>query len=320
MPSLLSQLPPPPPGKNGWPWTVESDPLPPTMPDGQPWPKISIVTPSYNQGKYIEETIRSVLLQNYPNYEYIIIDGGSVDESVCIIKKYEKFIKFWISEADKGQANALNKGFTYVTGRYFAYINSDDIYLDNAFATLVKKILSSKSDLVTGIVVTLPDGKHLNPVLPKCMADWLSEDGFSLLQPGCFWRVDKNFMMFNENYHFVFDREYFWRIHAAKKRLAKINVAVAGFRLHQNSKTCSLPQSFVEENNVLNEIIRQNLSCDDVLILAKKQRKRELEKKFHDIDRLSLKSLRFIAKYVMICPEIVFSRPFYGRVRRLLGM
>src|SRR5690348_881216 len=96
----LTELPSPPPGRTGWPWTEESERLPETLPDGAEWPKISIVTPSYNQGQFIEETIRAVLLQGYPNIEFIIIDGGSKDNTVEIIKKYEKFIACWVSEKD----------------------------------------------------------------------------------------------------------------------------------------------------------------------------------------------------------------------------
>ena len=109
--------------KTGWPFTQSL--ITQSYDPAKTWPKISIVTPSFNQGKYIEETIRSVLLQNYPNLEYIIIDGGSTDETVSIIKKYEGRIKFWLSEKDKGQGNAINKGLKYCTGEIFNWIISE---------------------------------------------------------------------------------------------------------------------------------------------------------------------------------------------------
>ncbi len=98
--------------KEGWPWTAGAILLPESMQDGNPWPKISVVTPSYNQGQFLEETIRSVLLQGYPNLEYIVIDGGSTDNSVEIIKKYDSWLTHWVSEEDRGQCHAINKGFT----------------------------------------------------------------------------------------------------------------------------------------------------------------------------------------------------------------
>lgn len=102
------------------------------------YPKISIVTPSFNQGKYIEQTILSILNQNYPNLEYIIIDGGSKDESISILKKYEKYISYWVSEPDKGQTDAINKGFLKCTGDIFNWLNSDDIYAPGVLHEIAK--------------------------------------------------------------------------------------------------------------------------------------------------------------------------------------
>jgi glycosyltransferase involved in cell wall biosynthesis len=134
----LSELPPPSLGKIGWPWTEESKQLPDAMPDGSPWPRISIVTPSYNQAIFVEETIRSVLLQGYPNLEYIIIDGKSTDNSVTLIQKYEKWLTSWISEPDKGQSEAINKGWRRSTGELIAYINSDDLYNPGTFSRVAQ--------------------------------------------------------------------------------------------------------------------------------------------------------------------------------------
>ncbi len=112
--------------KTGWPWDKETDPR--VYERRIEWPRISIVTPSYNQGRFIEETIRSVLLQNYPNLEYIVIDGGSTDNTTDIIKKYDRWITYWVSEKDNGQSEAINKGFEIATGEVLTWLNSDDWY------------------------------------------------------------------------------------------------------------------------------------------------------------------------------------------------
>lgn len=128
----LKDLPLPPLEKSGWPWTEQSGLLPEQIPGGSEWPRITIVTPSYNQGQFIEETIRSVLLQGYPNLEYIIIDGGSTDNSVEIIRKYEPWLTYWVSQPDQGQTDAIQKGFNLSTGVVWNWLNSDDLLEPNA--------------------------------------------------------------------------------------------------------------------------------------------------------------------------------------------
>src|SRR6266540_1724223 len=103
-------------------------------------PKVSIITPSFNQGQFLEESIRSVLEQDYPSIEYIIVDGGSRDNSVEIIQKYQHRLTWWVSEKDKGHADALNKGFSHATGEILAWLNSDDIYFPDAVLEAVSVI------------------------------------------------------------------------------------------------------------------------------------------------------------------------------------
>ena len=158
----LKDLPKPPPGKQGWPWTEESDPLPDQMPDGSPWPRISIVTPSYNQGNFIEETIRSILLQGYPNLQYIIMDGGSTDETVDIISKYEPWIDYWQSQEDQGQADAINKGLELVNGEIFNWINSDDYLASNVLKLIGKSFKEESADVVAGACLNFWEGTNPN--------------------------------------------------------------------------------------------------------------------------------------------------------------
>lgn len=157
--STLSEHPLPLIGKNGWPWTEESPQLPPTMHSGLPWPLVSIVTPSYNQGEYIEATIRSVLLQGYPNLEYIIMDGGSSDNSVEIIRKYENGLAYWVSEQDKGQSHAINMGWQRSQGEIIAYLNSDDILQPGALRIVAEAFESHPGKVVVYGDCDLVDGK-----------------------------------------------------------------------------------------------------------------------------------------------------------------
>src|SRR5512134_3129993 len=105
-------------------------------------PKVSVITPSFNQGQFLEASIRSVLGQDYPNLEYMIVDGGSKDNSVEIIQKYQDRMAWWVSEKDKGHAEALNKGFGRATGDILAWLNSDDIYFPHAVSEAVSVLMS----------------------------------------------------------------------------------------------------------------------------------------------------------------------------------
>jgi len=187
----LVELPPSLPGKTGWPWTEESPQLPNILPDGRPWPQVSIVTPSYNQGPFLEATIRAVLLQGYPNLNYIVMDGGSTDESVEIIRKYEPWLAYWVSKPDRGQSDAINKGFAQASGEIFGWLNSDDVYEPGALQHIARYFVSKpESALLYG------NGWYLDEHGNKThQCDWIRSFDHKLLltfnfilQPAAFWR------------------------------------------------------------------------------------------------------------------------------------
>lgn len=152
----MSELPPSSVGRTGWPWTEESPPLADAMPDGCPWPKVSIVMPSFNQVQFIEETIRSVLLQGYPSLEFIVIDGGSTDGTLEIIRKYSPWLAYWVSESDRGQSHAINKGIDRATGNILHWINSDDLLLPSALSTVAELFVGNlEYGLITGQAMSI---------------------------------------------------------------------------------------------------------------------------------------------------------------------
>jgi glycosyltransferase involved in cell wall biosynthesis len=245
----------PPQDKTGWPWTEESSHLPDKMDDGSDWPRISIVTPSYNQGMYIEETIRSVLLQGYPNLEYIIIDGGSTDNTLDIIKKYEKWLAFWVSELDTGQSNAINKGIKQSSGKIIGWINSDDVYCQDAFK-FVSEMMYSHKKIVTDVlygncIVIDENGIELSVTYgkPNTHDDIIKiwKGNYGVPQPGLFISGDlfRNTLL-DENLHYVLDWELMVRI-SQKASLDYFNNNIAKFRHHNESKSISSWVSFIKE-------------------------------------------------------------------------
>jgi glycosyltransferase involved in cell wall biosynthesis len=237
----VKDLPAPPAGKRGWPWTVGSKLLPNRRSDGSEWPRLSIVTPSYNQGQFLEMTIRSVLLQGYPNLEYIIIDGGSDDGSIEILRKYEKFLSYWVSEKDSGQTDAINKGLRKTTGKYLGWLNSDDLYTKGSFEKAINTFLSNPKSVLVHSNRILLDGNDrvfgcspvpaFNPPHFHCVV--CSETAF--------WTraaMDKCGLL-DTSYHFAMDLEFFSRLFL-HGNFSRLDDYLGYFRCHSSSKSSTI--------------------------------------------------------------------------------
>ncbi len=216
-------------------------------------PLVSIVTPSFNQEQFLEETILSVLSQNYKNIEYIIIDGGSTDGSLEIIKKYADKLTYWISEKDNGQAHAINKGFEKCSGELFAYVNSDDMLETDAVEKIVAAYLLNIDAVIIygkcstidalGNIIHKPQGATID-------FNFLLNTGMlpRIYQPACFFNTKyiTRQPFFRNNLQFVMDYELLlWLL---KKQTAHfIESPIARYRLHAQAKTSAYAKKMYEE-------------------------------------------------------------------------
>ena len=229
------------------------------------YPKISIVTPSYNQAQFLERTILSVLNQNYPNLEYIIIDGGSTDGSVEIIKRYEKYLAYWVSEKDRGQSHAINKGFEKSIGEILAWQNSDDIYLPGIFIKIAEFYHIKKFDLIMGDIILI--NKKDKPIRTLRYAPWpkfgLKYIGMSIANQSTFWtkKLYSKCGLMNENLHFAFDADFFYRLLIKTERIKHIPRLFGCFRIHPEAKANDI-EHYLKENKIVKEMhgfIRRNI-------------------------------------------------------------
>jgi len=243
----LQELPPPPPGRTGWPWTEESPQAPECMPDGGEWPLITVVTPTYNQGRFIEETIRSILLQGYPNLEYIIFDGGSTDETLEIIRKYEPWISFWVSERDRGQSDAINKGFHRAHGEIIAWLNSDDTYLPGGLQNIARAFAEdSETAMIYGGCNIVDEEGRLNTRYPSRDFDLkiLITAWNFIPQPATFFRHDA-YRAVGEvdlDLHYSMDRDL-WIRFGRQFRARRIEPLVATIRYYDECKTKAISRA-----------------------------------------------------------------------------
>jgi len=243
----LTDLPPSPPGKTGWPWTEESRRLPDCMPGGRPWPRITIVTPSFNQGQFLEEAIRSILLQGYPNLEYFVLDGGSRDASVDIIRKYAAWITFWVSEPDGGQSAAINRGLRMGSGLYAAWINSDDMLCKDALTTHASTVGFNGNFVYIGDSMTIDEAgrvlfSHRGAVrsledLVRVPRVWRA-DGYICQQEVLFpLELARRVGGLNESNHYSMDYELWGEFFLAGAAVQYTGIPFGYFRWHPAQKT-----------------------------------------------------------------------------------
>ncbi len=224
-------------------------------------PLISIITPSYNQAKFIRATIDSVLSQDYPNLEYFVIDGGSTDGTVEILKSYGKKIR-WVSERDRGQTHAINKGLDLAKGELLAYLNSDDIYLPGALKSVGEYYAKTKADWITGDCLVIDDegrpsrGGWLVRLYKRFLMLLYSPTTLKIAdnmipQPSTFWTRSayEKIGKFNEDYHYVMDYDYWLRL-SQYYVPRDLKIALSGFRAQPESKSETSRDKLMAEGDV----------------------------------------------------------------------
>jgi glycosyltransferase involved in cell wall biosynthesis len=225
------------------------------MADGSPWPRISIVTPSFRQAEFIEETLRSVLLQGYPNLQYMVIDGGSTDGTTAILERYDPWLSYWVSEKDRGQSEAINKGFARADGEILAWLNSDDLLMPGALAEVARRWLQQRGRLIAGPVIwfehhsgaeTLRHQRGLT--FAEMVQHWTKRCEFH--QPGVFFPRELAMSLggVDESLRYAMDYDLFCRL-LRHTDAEIVEQPLARFRYHAGSKTGGEGDLFLVERH-----------------------------------------------------------------------
>lgn len=215
-------------------------------------PLVTIITPSFNQGQFIERTILSVLNQSYKNIEYIVIDGGSTDNTKNIIEKYKDCISILVHEKDRGQSDAINKGLRLATGGYITWLNSDDTLKPDAVESLISTLnRDTESKFVYGDVELIDENSNFIGLLKGRQVfkpEMYYELDLPIPQQGAMWErsVIEGVGFLDEKWHYVLDREFFLRI-CLKYNSKYINITLGCFRQHKFSKSIAMKNSWINE-------------------------------------------------------------------------
>jgi glycosyltransferase involved in cell wall biosynthesis len=296
MQSDTSELPAPPAGKEGWPWTSRVRVYPPTMPNRQTWPRITVVTPAYNQAQFLEETMRSVLMQGYPNLEYIVIDDGSPDCSAEIIRKYERHLAYWTTQKNAGQPTAINNGLARATGEIMGWLNSDDLLLPRALErTALARMRNPEVKITCGFREVIDsESRFLNYWVHMRPANYDLRRVCCLAQETVFWNreVWVKAGPLGAKWRYALDLDLWQKFITAGYEFHLLPYFMGGFRVHPQSKGSTME---VVGGKEIREILGSYLGRDvDIRALL-------AETKWEDRNRLLARG----AKYgLMQCPPI----------------
>jgi glycosyltransferase involved in cell wall biosynthesis len=291
------------------------------------WPTITVVTPSFNQAAFLEETLSSVLDQDYPNIEYIVVDGGSTDGSVDILRRHESRFAWWVSEPDGGQSAAINKAFARSNGSIMGYLNSDDLLLPGALTRIARFFVRHGSE--RSLLAPFGGGVFGEGVLqswhepPRRVRarEWLTTRT-SLFQPSTYWTRSlwRRLGGFREDLRFAFDKEFFLRAIFREKAYRRGTPApLAMFRIHPSSKTSRMADRRDLENHMIAREhedrgwMREVLAREEPEALAREHLNRARSAGSRS------EGLRELWSATKAWPYIFGRRPYLAAVLRALG-